>query len=111
MQITILSSQFLLVSQWNVDHDTSKMLSLEVPSVSSNFFLRSNFLDRSKIKIPSCERDSFISSVSLMKTNTAKVFSEICSSVLFRIHTSTRMEYQFRERAHLMESADLERCL
>ena len=38
MQIAILTSQFLLVSQWNVDHGTSKMLSVKHLALVLTFF-------------------------------------------------------------------------
>ena len=79
----------------------------ERPSISSNFFLKTNFLIRSFLKIPSCDPDSFIFRVFYDPSNCAKLLLEICMSFRFMGHTSTRIEYQFRESAHMRTSSRL----
>ena len=59
------------------------------------------FLDRSFLKRPRSQSDSFIFRVFYDRSNCAKLLLEICIAVLFVGHTSTRMEYQFREAVHV----------
>ena len=66
-----------------------KSMRFAVSSKISNFFLKTNFLDRSKAKNPSCERDTFIFRVFYDRSNSGKSFSKKCMSCKFALHTST----------------------
>ena len=71
----------------------------------SNFFLKTNFLDRSKIKYPSSEPDSFIFDVFYDQHNSAEVFSKSCTSLASALHTSTNFQNALRDAAHVTTSA------
>ena len=67
----------------------------------SNFFLKTNFLDRSKAKNPSCERDTFIFRVFYDRSNSGKSFSKKCMSSKFALHTSTNFQNVIQDAVHV----------
>ena len=80
------------------------------PSISSNFFLKTNFLDRSFLENPSFERDSFILGVFYDRSNSATPFLEMCMSCSRALHTSTnyrKIRNVIREAAHVTQILEI----
>ena len=74
--------QFPLIPQWNAEQDTSRsMPDCELQLALT--FLKTNFLDRSFLKNPSCERDSFIFRVFYDRSNSAQHFMQMYNLTLF----------------------------
>ena len=79
MEIATPGSTFPLIPQCNADARLR-------PSIISNFFLKTNFLDRSFLKNRSFERDSFIFRVFYDRSNSAQHFLKMY--ILSKIFTT-----------------------
>ena len=67
----------------------------------SNFFLKTNFLDWSKAKNPSCERVTFIFRVFCDRSNSDEVFSKKCTSNSRAMHLSTNFQNVIQDAVHI----------
>ncbi len=85
-------------------------MSFVMCSEISNFFLKTNFLDRSKIKYPSSELDSFIFEVFYDQSNSAEVSSKSAPHVeqlCTHLRISGISRNALRDAAHVASPTDL----
>ena len=76
------------------------MMSFALCSKTSNFF-DDDFFGSVKNKIPSCERDSFVSGFFGDRSNCARHFSKKWQSSNFALHTSTNFQNVIQDAAHM----------
>ena len=79
-------------------------MSVALCSKFSNFFLKTNFLDRSFLEIPFTDRDSFISALFLLKRNLKSTCSRIVTLATVantNVHRRQEIRYQLQKPAHV----------